>query len=129
MDFVWGGNYHQRSKLGIQEDYNEGGLRLGNIENKIKTYRVKWLLHLCESDQNSIERFLANALISDGKLNLGLNILKGYTIDCTKSVPNKFYRNACAAWINSKIIFKPKNQQSIGNLWIYNNILLKYIIV
>ena len=125
LDFVWGGNYHQRSKLGIQEDYNEGGLRLGNIENKIKTYRVKWLLHLCESDQNSIERFLANALISDGKLNLGLNILKGYTIDCTKSVPNKFYRNACAAWINSKIRFKPKNQQSIGNLWIYNNILLK----
>ena len=29
------------------------------------------------------------------------------------------------AWLKLKINFSPKNQQSIGNLWIYNNILLK----
>ena len=82
LDFIWEGSYHQRSKIGIQEDYNEGGLRLGSIENKTNAFRVKWLLHLLESDKNSIERYLANTLMLDNRLNLGLNILKGYSGEC-----------------------------------------------
>ena len=32
--FIWGSNYHQRSLSGLEADYHDGGLRLGNIDNK-----------------------------------------------------------------------------------------------
>ena len=124
LDFIWERGYHQRSKRGIQDDYHKGGLRLCNIETRINAFRVKWISHILESDRNSIEFFLANKLISD-KFNLGLNILKGYTIGCIKTISNKFYRNACIAWNKLNIIFQPKDERSIENLWIYENILLK----
>ena len=123
--FFWDGKYHQRSLEGLTEDYAQGGLRLASIEKKINTLRINWLCSLMKRGTHTIEHILANELISDNNLKLGYDILKGYESNQIKTISNRFYRNACLAWNNSKIRFVPKNRDSINNLWLYDNILLK----
>jgi len=121
--FLWEGKYHQRSLVGLMEDYSRGGLRLDSIENKVKMYRINWLSILLESNVHCIKYLVANALISENNLKIGFDILKGYDSNQVNKIKNKFYKNACLVW--SKLKFVPKNRNSIQNLWLYNNILLK----
>ena len=123
--FIWKGNYHQRSLSGLEADYHEGGLRLGNIDKKINAMRVKWLTYVLNSDSNQIEFFLANALISENCSKMGIDLLKGYSLKYIKTIKNRFYKNALLAWLKLKVFFGPRNIFSIKNLWIYENILLK----
>ena len=95
-DFIWQGNYHQRSLDGLQRNYNSGGSRLACIDTKIQTSRVRWLSHLVNADKNKIECFLANSLISDNKVKIGLHVLK--------------------TWYKLKVLFRPKNPISIKML-------------
>ena len=111
--------------MGLAEGYYKGGLKLGNIDKKVRGFRIKWLSTLLEGNKNSIEFFLANDLVSKNDLKIGLNILKGYEINHLKSIKNKFYKNACLFWKSSNITFIPKNRNSIKDLWLYDNILLK----
>ena len=123
-NFIWEGKYSQRSLEGLEEDYLTGGLRLGNIEKKLNSFRINWLSYLMNTDNSNIEYFLANKLISDNGLLMGFDILKGYIAKHLKTIKNNFYRKACLIW-NKLVTFEPKNQNSVGNLWIYENILLK----
>ena len=123
--FIWGSSYHQRSIQGLEADYNEGGLRLGNIDKKINALRVKWLSYLTNLDTSYIEFFLANELISENISKIGMDLLKGYTEKYTNSIRNKFYKKAILAWRKLKITFSPSSHVLIKNLWIYENILLQ----
>jgi len=60
--FIWGSNYHQRSLSGLEADYHDGGLRLGNIDKKINAMRVKWLTYVLNSDSNQIDFFSSKCL-------------------------------------------------------------------
>ena len=123
--FIWNGKFHQRSIKGLENDYCEGGLRLENIDAKINSLRVKWLAYLTKLDDSFIEFYLANQIISNNCSSLGLDILKGYNSKYVNTIKNEFYKNAILAWIKLKITFSPKNLLSIGQLWIYENILLQ----
>jgi len=124
-NFVWDGRIHQRSLQGIEAHYSNGGLQLINIDKRIKAIRVKWLSKVLSSNPNNIEFFLADQLISKNTLSLGLDILKGYTSFYVKTIKHSFYKEACLAWVDSNFSFTPRSMQSIQNLWIYENILLK----
>jgi len=123
--FIWGDSFHQRSTQGLEADYNEGGLRLVNIDKKTNAFRIKWLTYLISLDTSYIEYYLSNELISDNCSKMGFDLLKGYTTKYTKTIKNTFYKNAILAWQKLKIRFAPMNTLSIKNLWIYENILLQ----
>ena len=69
-DFFWK-DIHQRDLEVLYRPYSEGGLKLQDADTKMKTYRIMWLADLCESDNFSIEKHLANDLIGNHR-----NILK-----------------------------------------------------
>ena len=124
-NFVWDNKFHERSLQGIEALYSLGGLQLINIDNRVKSLRIRWLSKLCKTDLASVEVFLANALISTNQSSMGISILKGFTAYYIKSIKNSFYKEACLAW--SKVIssFSPTNLTSIKDIFIYENILLK----
>ena len=124
-NYIWGGNFRERSLQGLEAHYSNGGLQLINIDKRVSALRVKWLSRILESDQNSIEFFLADSLISSNNLSIGISILKGYTSFYIRSIKNSFYKEACLAWARLNLCFSPCNAISINDLWIYGNILLK----
>ena len=123
--FIWGVNFHQRSIQGLEADYNEGGLRLVNIDKRINAIRVKWLSYLIKSDISYIEYYLANEIISDNCSKMGFDLLKGYSPNYINTIKNKFYKHAISAWKKLKVTFSPSSPLSIQNMWIYENILLQ----
>ena len=124
--FIWGDSYHQRSLEGMEADYGEGGLRLGNIDKRMNAIRIKWLRYLVNLNESYFEYFLANKLTSKNYSKMGLDLLKGYTGKYVNTIKHKFYKNAIQAWYKLNIQFMPKNSASIKNLWIYENILLQH---
>ena len=89
----------------------------------MKTYRVVWLLELLQSDEKSIERFLANTLIGKHGMIKGLSILHSdSTID--NLIPNSFYKKAVKAWRELNPLFTPGSMQSIRREGVYNNTIL-----
>ena len=92
---IWRVNYNQRSLSGLEADYHEGGIRLGNLDKKINAMRVKWLSYVLNSDSNQIEFFLANALISENCSKMGIDLLKGYSLKYIKTIKIDFTKMHC----------------------------------
>ena len=126
-DFIWEGKFHQRSLLGLEMNYDKGGMRLLSIEKRIKIFRIKMLFDILSKPNDHLEQFLVNFLISENKHKIGLDILKGSTLSVINTIRNEFYKNACKAWINLGIKYIPPSKESIKNLCIYENSLLKDI--
>ena len=95
-DFIWN-DIHQRELDVLYRKDSAGGLNLQDTTVKMKTYRVVWLLELQQSNEKSIERFLANTLIGKHGLIKGLSIL--YSDNTNDNlISNSFYKNAVKAW-------------------------------
>ena len=122
-NFTWKGA-PQVQFNSLHDRYEEGGLNLQDIFLKKQALRLKWLRDLVLSEDDSIEKFLANSLIGKHEKIVGLKILhsKG---KFDKKIPCLFYRESVTAW---RLVFQnytPKNVHSIKRDWIYDNILLK----
>ena len=90
--FIWN-DIHQRSLDVLYCDYGEGGLRLQCPEVKQDALRIRWLSDVLQSDENSIERFLVNSLISTHQKIKGLKVLSSVNHD--KEISNIFYKKCC----------------------------------
>ena len=49
-NFVWDNKFHERSLQGIEALYSLGGLQLINIDNRVKSLRIRWLSKLYKTD-------------------------------------------------------------------------------
>ena len=126
-DFIWERKLHQRSLLGLEMNYDKGGMRLLSVKKRIQVFRVKMLHNILSKPNDHLERFLANFLISENKFKIGLDILKGSTSRVINTIQNEFYKNACKAWVDMDIKYIPQSKTSINNLCIYENVLLKNV--
>ena len=116
--FIWK-DIHQRSLDVLYCDYGDGGLRLQSPEVKQNALRIRWLSDVMQSDENSIERFLVNNLISTHQKIKGLKVLSSVNHD--KEISNTFYKNAVNSYRLMKVKYYPKDMNSIRRDWIYDN--------
>jgi len=123
--FIWEGKYHQRSLKGLEMDYKRGGMQLLCIEKRIQVFRIQMLSRILNKPRESLERFLADSLISENKFKCDLNLLKGCTWKIASTIKNIFYKNAVKAWLDCGIKYTPPSKNSLDNLPIYENNLLK----
>ena len=120
-NFIWN-DIHQRNLDVLHCDYDHGGLRLQDPETKQNALRIRWLSEVMQSDQNSIERYLVNNLISAHPKIKGLKVL--FSINHDKEISNVFYKNAVKSYRLMKVTFYPKDMNSIRRDWIYDSQLL-----
>ena len=88
-------------------------------EVKQNALRIRWLSDVMQSDENSIERFLVNNLISTHQKIKGLKVLSSVNHD--KEISNTFYKNAVNSYRLMKVKYYPKDMNSIRRDWIYDN--------
>ena len=76
--FMWNDKkHHQRCYESMIKEYQDGGLKLMDIEYKIKTYRIRWIIELIKLQNLDFERFLVDKLIGkQSQMSEGLNIIK-----------------------------------------------------
>ena len=104
--------------------YENGGLNLLDIENRVKVSRIKWLLSLISKNNNDIERFIADKLIGNYRDINGLKILN-HDIEINKfRGMDNFYANAIRNWRSVDIVYEGASTRSIMNEIIFYNKLL-----
>ena len=124
-DFLWGERRVGRIEYSVlNKSYLKGGLKLLDIESKIKTLRIKWLFSLTKKDPNQIERFLVDKLIGSFRGIDGLIILNHTTELRSFRNIDPFYAKAIKHWRSSGINFEAASLQSIRNYTIFHNKLL-----
>jgi hypothetical protein len=124
-EFIWGDRRVGRIDFYVlSNNYLTGGFKLVDIESKIKTMRIRWLLSLSKKNVNEIERFLVDKLIGNYRGIDGLTILNHTTeLRYFRSI-NQFYAKAIQYWRSAEINFEVTSLQSIRNYTIFHNKLL-----
>ena len=123
--FLWGERRVGRIDFSVLSlNYKNGGLQLLELESKIKTLRIKWLLSLVNKDKNQIERFLVDKLIGNVRGIEGLMILH-HTIELRLfRNMESFYAKSIQYWRSANVNFEAASQRSIMNDTIFCNKLL-----
>ena len=106
------------------KSYQKGGLKLVEIDTKVKTMRIQWLYKLTTKPVSDIERHLADNLIGEYRGIKGIDILNHTTETRLLRSINQFYSRAIEYWRALDIEFKVASLQSIRNITIYHNKLL-----
>jgi len=81
-------------------------------------------LKLILSEKCTAEQKLVNQIYKNSELDNGIRSLLTNKTNPNK-LKSKFYKNATKIWNKLKLIYKPKNLNSIKNDYIYENYLLK----
>ena len=124
-EFLWGERRVGRIEFQVlSKSYLKGGLKLLDIDSKIKTLRIKWLSSLTKKNADQIERFLVDKLIGNYRGIDGLTILN-HAIDLRlfRNI-DPFYAKAIQFWRSSEINFEAASLQSIRNETIFHNKLV-----
>ena len=98
LDFVLAGKKHEVNKQLMSANLDQGGLKLVNIQNKITSQRIVWLLKLCSMKQACFTRVVAEEQIGHFEAGYhGLDFLKTNS-DCFPIHSNdKFYEEVIKA--------------------------------
>ena len=130
LDFIWGKKKHQISIASLKLSRENGGLNLIDLQNKITTQRIKWLLDLIKLDSRDFTKVVANKVM--GKFNAGYEGLDIFKADITEMNPKStdyFYRHAINALQKIKIRYNPgRNDYDLfhnSSITIGSNVLLK----
>ena len=123
--FIWGDRVVGRIDFkALTKSYQKGGLKLVEIDTKVKTMRIQWLYKLTTKPVSDIERHLADNLIGEYRGIKGIDILNHTTETRLLRSINQFYSRAIEYWRALDIEFKVASLQSIRNITIYHNKLL-----
>ena len=116
--YLWGGKPDKIKRSYITLDYNEGGLRMVNLQNHIQSLKLTWMTRMFTTIKSGWLQFF-ETVISPVR-----NITKfghGWCERLTKKITNDFWKDVFQAWINlcdcNKIL--NSNQLMSSPIW-YN---------
>ena len=90
-----------------------GGLNLTDIQNKINTQRIKWMLYLVQLNPNDFTKIVTYKVI--GKLNAGyegLDIFRAHINEMKPKTIDHFYKHSISACQKIEIRHNPCRDQS-----------------
>ena len=123
LDFVWAGRKHEVNKQLMSANLDQGGLKLVNIQNKIISQRIVWLLKLCSMGQACFTRVVAEEQIGLFEAGYhGLDFLKTNP-DCFPiHSNNKFYEEVIKASNKINIEYILMEEEQLMEEHIFGNL-------
>ena len=122
FNYVWNGK-DKVKRCHLVGDYHEGGLKMVDLEIKIRTQRVIWVKRLLDDSENPW-KYLPTILLD--KLG-GKDILRGCPDICTikKSNLTEFYKECLIAWSLYKKQITSETTVEILQHFLFNNEYIK----
>jgi hypothetical protein len=119
LDFLWSGKLHKIKYENLIQDIGNGGLKLVDLENKVKSCLSTWIMRMWK---NPLDKWSASL-----KHSLKITDLKNYIEENREApiIPNKFYNSIFKVWADLRVIKNP-DKKTLLNEIIWQN---RYIIV
>ena len=116
--YLWGGKPDKIKRGYVTLDYNEGGLRMVNLQNHIQSLKLTWMTRLFTSIKSEWLRFFETVISPVRKIT---KFAYGWCKHLIKKITNNFWKDVLQAWVNlcdSNKILK-SNQLMSSPIW-YN---------
>lgn len=129
-EFIWKGKTDRIKRTTLSKDYNEGGLRMIDIDLFIKSIHIRWITRLCENTNENWKTFPMFHFNKFGKnllvFRMNLNSIKNLNTKTLKTLP-EFYQQLIKTWISVKKgdTIEPKTFYDIRKQVIWGNEYIK----
>ena len=122
LDFVWAGKKHEVNKQLMSANLDQVGLKLVNIQNKITSQRIVWLLKLCSMEQACFTRVVAEEQKGHSEAGYrGLDFLKTNPGSFPIHSNNKFYEEVIKASNKVNIDYILMEEEQLMEEHIFSN--------
>ena len=116
--YIWNDKPDKIKRNLINQSYNNGGLKMVNLEKFIKSLKVTWMRRLLSNQETPWKNLFEASILPIRNLTIfGSN----YLIKNAKNIQNHFWKNVLSDWnsLLDKIILRTNNDLLVTPLW-YN---------
>ena len=124
FDFIWKGKKDKINRNTMFLGYKQGGLKMLNFPAQMKSQRIMWVKKLLNKDEDMKWKHYFNFVTRHigGEFIFSCDYLPGLL----KVTAPQFYMDILEEWVNTRHVRSISNNQSIGDVVIFNNKLIRY---
>ena len=121
-DFLWNGKTWRISQKNLGLDYDDGGIKLADLDNFVECKKLKWIIKIHFSEISNWNAYGKFCLMSqDAKFGVDNFLLQCSNLRGLKIKLPEFYATCISAWINCTSKSKVRSKKDVLNQNICGN--------